>query len=166
MFFEVSEELEVVQAPLNLPPVFNREKLVVYATLRSKSASKETVDCTAVLNGNMLGAKLEHKVPFTLRSSTVAPSLPVIHHLAAKALITHWETAGKEKKSVVDLSIESSVISSHTAFIAVDEESSGLVSGSMKVYDIRATSLLEGTWRKRSSIRDLKPKCRARKFVA
>ena len=166
MFFEVSEELEVVQAPLNLPPVFNGEKLVVYATLRSKSASKETVDCTAVLNGNMLGAKLEHKVPFTLRSSAVAPSLPVIHHLAAKALITDWETAGKEKKSIVDLSVESSVISSHTAFIAVDEESSGLVSGSMKVYDIRATSLLEGTWRKRSSIRDLKPKCRARKFVA
>ena len=111
--------------------------MVVYATLKSQKALEKT-DCTATLKGNMLGEKLEYKIPFTFDSSASAPSLLVIHHLAAKALITDWETARKEKKSIVDLSIESSVISSHTAFIAVDEESSEPVSGSMKVYNIQA----------------------------
>ena len=133
--FGVPKEFQVLQSPQNLPPVFNGEKLVVYANLKSQKALKKT-NCTATLKGNMLGKKLEHEIRFTLNSSTTAPSLPVIHHLAAKALITDWEAAQKEKKSIVDLSIKSSVISSHTAFIAVDEESSEPVSGSMKVYDI------------------------------
>ena len=135
--FGAPKEFQVTQSPQNLPPVFNGEKLVVYATLKSQKAFEKT-DCTATLKGNMLGDTLEHKVPFVLDSSTTAPSLPVIHHLAVKALITDWEAAQKEKKSIVDLSTESSVISSHTAFIAVDEESSEPVSGSMKVYDIQA----------------------------
>ena len=126
-----------MQSPQNLPPIFNGEKLVAYAILKSQKAIIGNVDCTASLKGSMLGAKVEHKIPFTLENATPAPSLPVIHHLAAKALITDWETAQKEKKSIVDLSIESSVISSHTAFIAIDEESSEPVSGSMKVYDIQ-----------------------------
>jgi hypothetical protein len=135
--FEVPKEFQVMQSPQNPPPVFNGEKLVVYATLKSQKGLEKT-DCTATLKGNMLGEELERKIPFTLDSSTTAPGLPVIHHLAAKALITDWETAQKEKKSIVDLSIESSVISSHTAFIAVDEESSEPVSGSMKTFDLRA----------------------------
>ena len=69
---------------------------------------------------------------------TAAQDLPVIHHLAAKDLIKDWESEQKEKKSIVDLSIESCVISSYTAFIAIDEESSEPVSGAMKTYDIRA----------------------------
>ncbi|CAI8029551.1 von Willebrand factor A domain-containing protein 5A [Geodia barretti] len=135
--YEVPKEFEVTQSPQSPPPVFNGEKLVVYATLKSQKALEKT-DCTATLKGNMLGEELEYKIPFTFDSSASAPSLLVIHHLAAKSLITDWETARKEKKSIVDLSIESSVISSHTAFIAVDEESSEPVSGSMKVYDIQA----------------------------
>ena len=109
----------------------------MYALLKPQKSLKKAIACTASLKGNLLGAKVEHKIPFMLENATPAPSLPVIHHLAAKALITDWETAQKEKKSIVDLSIESSVISSHTAFIAIDEESSEPVSGSMKVYDIR-----------------------------
>ena len=133
--FLVPKKVEVTQSPQNLPPVFNGEKLVMYATLKMDKAV--VGKCTAILKGNMLGAKLEHKIPFTLDSSSTAPSLPVIHHLAAKALITDWEREGKDKKSIVDLSIESSVISSHTAFIAIDEESSEPVSGSMKTYDLQ-----------------------------
>ena len=142
ILFQVPKEYEVLQSPTSLPPIFNGEKLVSYAVLKSKKESKEAVSCTAILKGNMLGAKQEHKIPFTLDSSAAAPSLPVIHHLAAKALITDWETENKEKKSIVDLSIESSVISSHTAFIAIDEESSEPVSGAMKTYDVQAESFM------------------------
>ena len=140
VLFQVPKEYEVLQSAHNLPPIFNGEKLVVYAVLKSKGRSKK-MDCTAVLKGNMVGGKQEHKVPFTLDSSAAAPSLPVVHHLAAKALIADWESEYKEKKSIVDLSIESSVISSHTAFIAIDEESSEPVSGAMKTYDISAMPL-------------------------
>ena len=135
--FLVPKECEVTQSPQNLPPIFNGKKLVVYATFKSKKPLK-VEECAAILKGNMLGATVEHKVPFVLDSSAAEPSLPVIHHLAAKALITDWETEEKEKKSIVDLSVESSVISSHTAFIAIDEESSEPVSGSMKTYDLQA----------------------------
>ena len=135
--FLVPKECEVTQSPKNLPPIFNGEKLVVYATFKSKKPLKVD-ERAAILKGNMLGATVEHKVPFVLDSSAAEPSLPVIHHLAAKALITDWETEEKEKKSIVDLSVESSVISSHTAFIAIDEESSEPVSGSMKTYDLQA----------------------------
>ena len=137
MHFEVPKDIQVTQCPQNLPPVFNREKFVMYALLKPRKSLKKAIACTASLKGNLLGAKVDHKIPFTLENATPAPSLPVIHHLAAKALITDWETAQKEKKSIVDLSIESSVISSHTAFISIDEESSEPVSGTMKVYDIQ-----------------------------
>ena len=135
--FQVPKEYEVVECPASLPPIFNGEKLVSYAVLKSKKAPKKAVSCTAILEGNMLGEKQEHTIPFTIDGSVPAPSLPVIHHLAAKALITDWEIEGKEKKSIVDLSIESSVISSHTAFIAIDEESSEPVSGALKTYDVQ-----------------------------
>ena len=135
--FKVPSKCTVLQSPQNLPLIFNGEKLVAYAVIQSKAPFKGS-KCTAVLKGNMPGAKQKYSIPFTLDSSATAPSLPVIHHLAAKALITDWEAAQKEKKSIVDLSIQSSVISSHTAFIAVDEESSEAVSGSMKTFDLRA----------------------------
>ena len=141
VLFQVPKEYEVLQSPHNLPLIFNGEKLVVYAVLKSKEGSTKKMDCTAILKGNMVGEKQEHKVPFTLDSSATAPSLPVVHHLAAKALIADWESEYKEKKSIVDLSIKSSVISSHTAFIAIDEESSEPVSGAMKTYDISAMPL-------------------------
>ena len=118
--------------------------MVAYAVIHSKAPLKAS-KCKAVLKGKLLGAKQKFKVPFVLDSSAAAPSLPVVHHLAAKALITDWETEEKEKKSIVDLSIESSVISSHTAFIAIDEESSEPVSGSMKTYDLQAEMCSSGS---------------------
>ena len=133
--FEIPKEYEVLQSPENLPPIFNGEKLVMYAILKCKKAKpKKISNCTVTLKGNMLGAQQEHKMRFVLDGS--APVLPVIHHLAAKALITDWGSEYKHKKGCIELSIESNVISSYTAFIAVDEESSEPVSGAMKTYDI------------------------------
>ena len=133
--FKVPKEYDVLQCPQHPPPIFNGEKLVAYGILKSATDPKERVDCTAVLNGNVLGKLQEYEVPFTLEPSE-APSLATAHHLAAKALITDWENEDKDKKSIVKLSVEASVISSHTAFIAVDEESSEPLPGAMKTYDI------------------------------
>ena len=144
--FKVPPEFEVLQSPKNLPPVFNGEKMVVYAITKQQGAPVRSTEVsgTAVLKGSILGKVVEHSVSFTfLRTPTEAPALPSIHHLAGKALIRDWEDDGKSKEEIVKLSVDSSVISSHTAFIAVDEESTEPVSGAMKTWDIQADIDLE-----------------------
>ena len=136
--FMVPGGYEVVQSPQNLPPVFNGEKLVVYGILKAKGSARDGSG-KAVLKGMILGKKLEHSVSFQLVPIPgAAPELASIHHLAGKALVKDWESEGRSKESVVKLSIESSVISSHTAFVAIDEENSEPISGAMKTWDIRA----------------------------
>ena len=130
----------VQQSPQTLPPIYNGEKMVVYGIITAEgSPVDQDITGKAVLRGNILGKKIEHSVPFTFNSvSTSSPSLPTIHHLAAKALIKDWQDQDKNKEDIVKLSIESSVISSHTAFIAVDEESNEPVAGAMKTWDVTA----------------------------
>ena len=112
--FKVPKKYQVTQCPQNLPPVFSGDKLVVYGILKSEAASSGIVECSAILKGTLLGKEEKHTVPFTLDSSSEASSLPTIHHLAAKALISDWESESKEKESIVKLSIATSVISFHT----------------------------------------------------
>ena len=45
----------------------------------------QDVTGNAVLKGKILGKKIEHSIPFTFNPvSGSSPSLPTIHHLAAK----------------------------------------------------------------------------------
>ena len=120
--------------------MFNNEKLVAYGILKHSGAPKgKELSATAILKGIMVGKKISHSVSFKFNPATDgAPVLPTIHHLAAKALLKDWQDENKSKTDIVKLSVESSVISSHTAFIAVDEESSEVVSGAMKTWDIQA----------------------------
>ena len=133
----------VQQSPQNLPPIYNGEKMVVYGVITTKGSPVDQ-DATgrAILMGKILGKKIEHSVPITFNAvSGSSPSLPTIHHLSAKALIKDWQDQDKNKEEIVKLSVESSVISSHTAFIAVDEESTESVTGAMKVWDIQAPNI-------------------------
>ena len=120
--------------------MFNNEKLVAYGILKHSGAPKDKeLSATAILKGVMVGKNISHSVSFKFNPATDgAPVLPTIHHLAAKALLKDWQDENKSKTDIVKLSVESSVISSHTAFIAVDEESSEVVSGAMKTWDIQA----------------------------
>ena len=137
--FKVPGGYEIMQSPQNLPPVFKGEKLVVYGILKAKGSARDGSG-KAVLRGMILGKKLEHSVSFQLVPIPgTAPELASIHHLAGRALVKDWESEGQSKESVVKLSIESSVISSHTAFVAIDEENSEPISGAMKTWDIRAS---------------------------
>ena len=130
----------VQQSPQTLPPIYSGEKMVVYGIITAKgSPVDQDVTGKAILKGRVLGKKIEHSVPFTFKPvSSSSLSLPTIHHLAAKALIKDWQNEGQSKEEIIKLSVESSVISSHTAFIAVDEESSEPVTGAMKVWDVQA----------------------------
>ena len=138
--FKVPSEFTPTQSPHNLPPVFSGEKMVVYGILKPKGTPKsKVVSGTAVLKGKLLGKPVKHSVAFTFNpTSETSPLLPTVHHLAAKALIKDWQNDNRSKQDIVKLSIESSVISFHTAFIAVDEENSEPISGAMKTWDVQA----------------------------
>ena len=138
--------IEVLQAPSKIPPVFNGEKLVLYGWLKG-GAGKSGPGC-AVLRGKMLGSPVEHRVDFQLGVSSLSPTdIPVVHQLASKSLIQDWQDGNglsgksdKEKKSaIIKLSVESSVVSSHTAYIAVDEDQDKPIEGAIKTWDLTAT---------------------------
>ena len=138
--------IEVFQAPSKIPPVFNGEKLVLYGWLKG-GAGKSGPGC-AVLRGKMLGSPVEHRVDFQLGESSLSPSdIPVVHQLASKSLIQDWQDGNglsgksdKEKKSaIIKLSVDSSVVSSHTAYIAVDEDQDKPIEGAIKMWDLTAT---------------------------
>ena len=132
MELQLPHGFEVTQAPSNPPVVFSGDKAVVYGILIGPSELLSPVDCTASLKGQVLGKPLEYSISFEVPGNSPSFSIPIIHHLAAKALIKDWERDGGDKKSeIVKLSVESSVVSSHTAFVAVDE-SNQPVKGAMK----------------------------------
>ena len=133
--FKVDGKAEVLQSPRSLPPIFSGEKLVAYGVLKTKS---DQITGKATLKGKLLGSMISHSLPFVSKpSSEEVSSVQAIHHLAAKALIKDWQREGKGKGEIVKLSIETSVISSHTAFIAIDEDNSKPIEGALKTWDVQ-----------------------------
>ena len=111
---------------------------MVYGILKGPSELMSPVDCTASLKGQIRDQPLEYSIPFEVPGNSPSFPIPIIHHLASKALIKDWERDGGNKKSeIVKLSIESSVVSSHTAFVAIDDNNQP-VKGAMKTWDITA----------------------------
>ena len=133
--FKVDGKAEVLQSPRSLPPIFSGEKLVAYGVLKTES---DQITGKATLKGKLLGSMISHSLPFASKpSSGEVSSVQAIHHLAAKALIKDWQREGKGKGEIVKLSIETSVISSHTAFIAIDEDNSKPIEGALKTWDVQ-----------------------------
>ena len=121
--------------------MFNGEKLVLYGLL--KGAGKDKIrQCSAVLKGKMLGSDVEHCIDFQLEGGSLSSDMPIVHQLAAKSLIQDWENEKDSKKAdIIKLSVESSVVSSHTSYIAVDEEQDKPIEGAIKTYDLTADTV-------------------------
>ena len=153
--FKVPKQYEVTQAPSKPPTVFNGDKVVIYGIFKHKSKSKpgqqQELGGHVILKGRILEQSLEYSIPFEISKDDPEPSedsfaLPIVHHLAAKSLIQDWQngeglqgfSADKRKKAIIDLSTEASVVSEHTAFIAVDEEQDKPIEGAIKTWDITA----------------------------
>ena len=154
--FDVSPSFKVYQAPEEVPTLFSGDKIVVYGIIKKrKSASDQSlqtsVNGTATLTGQVLSKPVEFKLTFEIPPPSDFQSsveMPIIHHLASKSLIhelqsgddwTAAATTRKHKNRIVNLSIESGVISSHTAYIALDEDQDQLVEGVIKTWDVVAT---------------------------
>ncbi len=136
--------------------------MVIYGILKSKAGSDDPlqsgVQGKASLKGHISGESFTHSISFDVPAppllgedqleSSTGFDIPVIHHLAAKSLLSDWK-AGKGWSSTaltlerehesINLSIESSVVCEHTAFVAVDKEQKKLIKGAITLCDISAT---------------------------
>ncbi|KAL5473242.1 hypothetical protein EMCRGX_G027699 [Ephydatia muelleri] len=85
--FQLPAGFEVTQAPSKAPVLFSGDKAVVYGILKGPSELMSPVDCTASLKGQILDQPLEYSIPFEVPGNSPSFSIPITHHLAAKALI-------------------------------------------------------------------------------
>jgi hypothetical protein len=156
--FDVTSGFDALEAPDKLPTIFNGDKTVIYGIFRSKAASDQPLEAgvsgTATLKGKILGASFEHAIPFEIPAPSGSPDLdsfqmPIVHQLAAKSLIRDWEhkegwasisPESERKKEIIRVSIESSVVSAHTAYIAVDEDQDKPIEGAIQTWDLSATT--------------------------
>ena len=165
--FDLPSGFEAYQAPSNIPTIFNGDKIVIYGILKSKAASdtplQSGVQGKASLKGQISGRTVTHSISFDIPvpplmgedqlESRTGFNLPVVHHLAAKSLLSDWKagkgwastslTQEREQEST-NLSIESNVICEHTAFVAIDEEQKKPIEGAITLCDITATMVEQG----------------------
>ena len=144
--YTVPDGVTVSTAPkASLPPIFIGERLIIYAMLYQSSLPAEAQEGSVRLTGDLLGAKVEHDMKFQVPLAVTKKSMlqvSTIHHLAAKKLIKEMELELSDsrrpegKAKIVQLSCDSNVISSLTAFIAIDEERKEAVEGSLETWNI------------------------------
>ena len=160
--FDVTSGFDALEALDKLPTIFNGDKTVIYGIFRSKAASNQPLEASvsgiAMLKGKVIGVSFEHIIPFKISAPSDSPDsdsfqMLIVHHLAAKSLIRVWEhkegwasTAPESecKKEIIRVSIESSVISAHTAYIAVDKDQDKPIEGAIQTWDLTAGGLLFG----------------------
>ena len=132
--------------PEKIPNIFNGEKTVIYGLLMENSEQKgEGLKCKATLTGNILGKEFKFDIPFELTEEQSVEDVSVIHQLAVKKIIQEWQDdeepyEQKHKKEIIELSTDASVVSSYTAYIAVDVAQNKPASGSMQSYELTAVA--------------------------
>ncbi|XP_032140991.1 von Willebrand factor A domain-containing protein 5A [Sapajus apella] len=111
--------------------IFRGQRLIIYAQLTGKMPAAETTG-EVCLKYTLQGKTFEDKVTFPLQPKPDANL--TIHRLAAKSLLQTKDmglrdTPASDKKDALNLSLESGVISSFTAFIAINKDLNKPVQG-------------------------------------
>ena len=160
-----TSSFEVIPSPAKIPTIFKGDKVVIYATFKSKDGSNVPgLAGTATLKGQISDQPIEHSVSFELPAQPLADEkegdsptgfeTPVVHHLAAKSLLSDWSNGlgwsataltHERKEGMIKLSVDSSVISEHTAFVAYDVDQKLPIQGAMKVWDLTASAAYGGS---------------------
>ncbi|XP_074158838.1 von Willebrand factor A domain-containing protein 5A-like isoform X2 [Sminthopsis crassicaudata] len=125
--------------------IFQGQRLIVYAQLKGTNASKEAAG-EVCLQYKIQNDGFRNTVPFSLNPK--ADDKLTIHRLAAKSMIQTFdgnlEDAAKDKKKVVDISLQSGVVSSHTAYIAINKELNQPIQGPLIRRDIPLSAPYSG----------------------
>ncbi|KAM9764342.1 von Willebrand factor A domain-containing protein 5A isoform 1-T2 [Dama dama] len=151
--------------------LFRGQRLILYAQLTGTMPPAEATG-EVCLKYTLQGESLENKVTFSLQPKLDANL--TIHRLAAKSFLQIKdmglrETTAGDKKDVVKVSMECGVISSHTAFIAVNKDLNRPIQGPLSPRDVPRPLLLRaapvvqsfpqqkcGQWRQRRHRREKK----------
>ncbi|XP_024413181.2 von Willebrand factor A domain-containing protein 5A [Desmodus rotundus] len=118
--------------------IFRGQRLIIYAQLTGMMPPAETAG-EVCLKYTLQSKNFENKVTFSLQPK-FDPNL-TIHRLAAKSFLQtkdmgYGETPANDKKDVLKVSLECGVISSHTAFIAINKDLEKPVQGPLVQRDI------------------------------
>ncbi|XP_069819428.1 von Willebrand factor A domain-containing protein 5A-like [Dendropsophus ebraccatus] len=123
--------------------IFQGQKSIVYAQLKGKVETE--AEGEVCLQYNFKDELLKNAIRFPLKVEKV--ERPTIHRLAAKSLISELES-GKDSKSeevkkrILETSLQSRVISSLTAFVAVNKDTKTPVDGPPIRRDIPAPGFM------------------------
>ncbi|XP_040277147.1 von Willebrand factor A domain-containing protein 5A-like isoform X4 [Bufo bufo] len=125
--------------------IFQGQRSIVYAQLKGKVETE--AEGEVCLQYNFKDELLKNTIRFPLKVEKA--ERPTIHRLAAKSLISELE-CGKDsrsedgKKRILEVSLESGVISSLTAFVAVNKDTKTPVEGPPVRRDIPAPGFMHG----------------------
>ncbi|XP_007538917.1 von Willebrand factor A domain-containing protein 5A [Erinaceus europaeus] len=152
--------VEDVSLSWNLPPglsakmltqeqtvIFQGQRLILYAQLVGAMPPSEATG-EVCLKYKFQGKNFENKVTFSLQ-----PKFEVnltVHRLGAKSFFQikdmgFNDTPAKDKKDILQMSMESGVLSSHTSFIAINKDTNRAVQGPLVRRDIPRPMLLAAT---------------------
>ncbi|XP_059531940.1 von Willebrand factor A domain-containing protein 5A isoform X2 [Myotis daubentonii] len=123
--------------------IFRGQRLIVYAQLTGTMPPAEAPG-KVCLKYTLQGTQFENQVAFSLQPKSDANL--TIHRLAAKSFIQtkdmgFQETPANDKKEVLKVSMECGVISSHTAFIAINKDLKKPVQGPLTRSDVPSPML-------------------------
>uniref|UniRef100_A0A8C6S1A5 von Willebrand factor A domain-containing protein 5A n=1 Tax=Nannospalax galili TaxID=1026970 RepID=A0A8C6S1A5_NANGA len=145
--WDLPPELSVNRISPKQTVLFSGQRLIIYVQLMGTMPSTETSGVVC-LKYTFHGKNFEEKVTFSLQPKPDANF--TIHRLAAKCLIQTKDFGFKETPAVnvhevKTISIESGVMSSFTAFIAINQDLNKPVQGPLLHRDIPRLTLLGGS---------------------
>ncbi|XP_063813620.1 von Willebrand factor A domain-containing protein 5A-like isoform X2 [Pseudophryne corroboree] len=135
--------VEAVLLSLIPTAIFQGQRSIVYAQLKGKVENAAEGD--VCLQYKFKDDVLKNNLHFPLK--TEKAERPTIHRLAGKAVISQLEhgtdsDSEEVKKRILETSLQSGVISSLTAFVAVNKDSKTLVEGTAVRRDVPAPGLM------------------------
>ena len=127
LHWDIPKCFSVIDIPSEPPVVFHREKLVLFALLRSKD-NKKGVTGKLNLKGTFGGKTVSYSTNIETPSSS-HPDLP-LHRMAAKYQIKDLEVNdegsyhrdGVNKDKIILVSQAANIVSKYTAFVGVDKD--------------------------------------------
>eukprot|EP00066_Takifugu_rubripes_P030649 XP_011619915.1 PREDICTED: von Willebrand factor A domain-containing protein 5A-like [Takifugu rubripes] len=133
-----------VSAAVLSPPItsiFQGQRSLVYARLTGLSS--KAAEGHVTLNYSLAGQPYQNKLHFCLKPTE--DNRLTVHRLAARTLIRSLEMEGEVedknvKEEVVEVSVQSGVSSSFTAFIGVNKDAGEVIEGPLLLRNISAPS--------------------------
>ncbi|XP_066458798.1 von Willebrand factor A domain-containing protein 5A-like isoform X2 [Eleutherodactylus coqui] len=124
--------------------IFQGQKSIIYAQLKGKVETE--AEGEVCLQYNFKDELLKNPICFPLKVEKI--ERPTIHRLAAKCLISELESGNDSKseevkKKILETSLQSTVISSLTAFVAVNKDTKTPVEGPPIQRDIPAPGFMQ-----------------------